>query len=97
MPDQEEDTQTRHTSPFEAIRRTSGTENEYWSARDLAKILGYKEWRNFTTAIEKAKEASEQSGQPFQTILLKPTKWLHLAPERSVKQKIIVSPAMHAI
>ena len=54
---------TGHTSPFEAIRRTNEEGHEYWSARDLAKILGYKEWRNFTTAIEKAKEACEHSGQ----------------------------------
>jgi DNA-damage-inducible protein D len=52
-----------HISPFEVIRRVSEEGNEYWSARDLAKILGYKEWRNFTTAIEKAKEACTSSGQ----------------------------------
>lgn len=52
-----------HISPFEVIRRVSEEGNEYWSARDLARILGYKEWRNFTTAIEKAKEACEGSGQ----------------------------------
>ena len=52
-----------HISPFDAIRRVSDDGSEYWSARDLSKILGYKEWRNFTTAIEKAKEACEGSGQ----------------------------------
>ncbi len=54
---------TSHTSPFEAIRRVDEEGQEYWSARDLSKILGYKEWRNFTTAIEKAKDACENSGQ----------------------------------
>lgn len=28
---------------------------EYWLARDLQKLLGYDEWRNFTKVIEKAK------------------------------------------
>src|SRR2546430_2188495 len=60
---QEENPAAKHTSPFEAIRRVNDDGTEYWSARDLAKILGYKEWRNFTTAIEKAKEACEGSGQ----------------------------------
>lgn len=35
---------------------------ECWSARDLQKILGYKEWRNFKKAILKASVACEQSG-----------------------------------
>ncbi len=58
-----EDSRVPHTSPFEAIREVAEDGSEYWSARDLSKILGYTEWRNFTTAIEKAKEACENSGQ----------------------------------
>ena len=27
---------------------------EYWMARDLQELLGYKEWRNFTKVIKKA-------------------------------------------
>ena len=46
---------------FEAARHDLG-ELECWSARDLQKILGYKEWRNFTNAIQKASKACEQSG-----------------------------------
>jgi DNA-damage-inducible protein D len=30
---------------------------EYWSARDLQKLLGYTDWRNFLAVIDKAKEA----------------------------------------
>ncbi|HJT56913.1 MAG TPA: DNA damage-inducible protein D [Ktedonobacteraceae bacterium] len=52
-----------NVSPFEAIRKEDEDGNEYWSARDLSKILGYTEWRNFTTAIEKAKKACQNSGQ----------------------------------
>jgi len=37
--------------------------NEYWSARDLAKILGYTEFRKFSNAIQKAETACENSGQ----------------------------------
>lgn len=30
---------------------------EFWYARDLQNLLGYARWENFTTAIEKAKQA----------------------------------------
>jgi DNA-damage-inducible protein D len=52
-----------HTSPFEAIRRVDEDGIEFWSARDLSKILGYTQWRNFVYALEKAKEACQNSGQ----------------------------------
>lgn len=55
--------QTAHISPFDGIRRTDDGGNEYWSARDLSKLLGYKDWRNFTKALGKAVEACEQSGR----------------------------------
>ena len=35
---------------------------EYWYARDLMKLLGYTEWRNFEKAIQRAQEACEKSG-----------------------------------
>ena len=52
-----------HNSPFEQIRKMSGEGAEYWSARDLAKILGYTQYNKFTNVIEKAKEACRNSGQ----------------------------------
>ena len=63
MGNENEETRVPHISPFEAIREEAEDGSEYWSARDLSKILGYTEWRNFTTAIEKAKEACQNSGQ----------------------------------
>ena len=35
---------------------------EFWFARDLQKILGYEEWRNFNLVIDKAKRSCETSG-----------------------------------
>ncbi len=32
---------------------------EYWLARELQELLGYSDWRNFTNAINKAKESCE--------------------------------------
>ncbi len=34
---------------------------ECWSARDLQVILGYSKWQNFQSALERAKEACENS------------------------------------
>jgi DNA-damage-inducible protein D len=54
---------SEQATPFEAIRQIDETGNEYWSARDLAKVLDYTQWRNFKTAINKAKVACANSGQ----------------------------------
>ncbi len=47
---------------LESIKKTKG-DVEFWSARDLMKVLGYSEWRKFLGVIEKAKEACTISGQ----------------------------------
>lgn len=36
---------------------------EYWLARELQLLLGYKEWRNFGLVIDKGKVACEKAGQ----------------------------------
>jgi len=36
---------------------------ECWSARELQKLLGYTQWRNFENIIDKAKEAGENAGE----------------------------------
>ncbi len=52
-----------YTSPFEQIRRESEDGIEYWSARDLAEVLGYSRWDKFKNAIQRAQLACEKSGQ----------------------------------
>ena len=42
---------------FENIKKIDEEGREYWSSRDLAKILEYKDYRNFLTVINKAKES----------------------------------------
>ena len=46
---------------FEKIKHTDDNGNEYWEARELQLILGYKEWRYFSAVIEKAQIACSQS------------------------------------
>lgn len=48
---------------FESIKRTNPYQAEYWSARDLAPLLGYSNWQNFEVAIKRGKTACEQVGQ----------------------------------
>ena len=36
---------------------------ECWSARELAAVMGYVQWRNFLSIIEKAKVSAENSGE----------------------------------
>lgn len=55
--------QTPHTSPFDGIRREDEHGNEYWSARELYRLLQYSTWQKFQKAIEEAKIACENSGQ----------------------------------
>lgn len=47
---------------FEQIKQLDNLGNEWWSARDMAKVLEYSEFRHFKPVIEKAKEACKNSG-----------------------------------
>lgn len=56
-------TKSRSTETvFEQSKKTDNLGNEYWSARELAKILEYSEYRHFLPVIERAKEACVNSG-----------------------------------
>jgi DNA-damage-inducible protein D len=66
---------SQHESPFDAIKRLTDRGIEYWSARDLYKLLGYKKWDNFLPAIKKAQDACRESGQAVSD---------HFPPSRNV-------------
>ena len=46
---------------FEDIKHIDEYGNEYWYARELQKVLEYKEWRNFKIVIDKAITSCENS------------------------------------
>jgi len=48
---------------FEEIKRINEIGQEYWSARELFKVLEYIKWERFLNVIAKAKEACKNSGQ----------------------------------
>ena len=55
--------QIPHTSPFDGIRHEDEQGKEFWSARELYKLLGYSTWQKIQKAIEQAQIACENSDQ----------------------------------
>lgn len=47
---------------FERIKRVNSTGAEFWSARELARVLEYVNFRNFQPVIDKARESCVKSG-----------------------------------
>lgn len=54
------------SSIFDQIKQIDANGNEYWTARTLAKVLDYTDFRNFLSVIEKAKEACINSKQQIE-------------------------------
>lgn len=50
-------------SGFEAARHADEDGMDYWEAREIAPLLGYKRWENFETAIGRAQAACANSGE----------------------------------
>ena len=48
-------------SIFESIKHTDEYDNEFWYARELQKVLEYKDQRNFLKVLSKAKDACKNS------------------------------------
>lgn len=53
----------KHHQTFAGLKQITNTGMEFWSSRQLAKVLDYAEYRNFQPVIEKARKACANSGQ----------------------------------
>jgi DNA-damage-inducible protein D len=53
----------RLASVFEQIKHTDENGNEFWSTRELSKVLEYSEYRHFLPVLARAKEACFKSKQ----------------------------------
>jgi DNA-damage-inducible protein D len=47
---------------FEQIKHTDEAGNEFWFARELAPVLEYAKWENFSKVIDRAMLACKNSG-----------------------------------
>jgi DNA-damage-inducible protein D len=50
------------SNTFERIKRVNPAGADFWSARELARVLEYTDFRNFIAVIAKAREACTNSG-----------------------------------
>lgn len=55
--------QSKSISIFEKLKKTDKAGNEYWSAKDLAKLLGYSRYSSFIEVLDKAKVSCINTGQ----------------------------------
>lgn len=53
---------TAKASPFDSIRQFDEQGNEFWTGRDLMKMMGYTRWDSFETPITQAIENLEING-----------------------------------
>jgi len=52
------------TGDFESRARHTENGVEFWLARDLQRLLGYEQWKNFKAVVDRAKLACETAGHP---------------------------------
>jgi hypothetical protein len=67
-------TSNENQSPFDSIRRFDEQGNEFWMARELMKLLGYKEWRKFHGVIERVERSINLQGQDSQDHIVRSDK-----------------------
>lgn len=60
-------------SPFDAIMRTDDYGNEYWSARELAPLMGYARWNEFESPLKRAMTASKNQGHEVEELFRRST------------------------
>lgn len=64
MPQEEITTLDEFIKKLEANAKKDENGIEYWSARDLQKVLGYSKWSNFENVIDRAKTSCQTFGKP---------------------------------
>ena len=72
---------------------------ECWSARELYKLLGYVEWRNFLTIVQKAKTACDNAGMGIKDHFVDVNKMVDLGSgsQRSVDNILLTRYACYLV
>ncbi len=86
------------TEDFESFaHETDGV--EFWFARDLQKLLGYEQWRNFNLVIDKAKVACQNAGQVVEDHFVAASKKVELGSGaiREIKDVMLTRYACYLI
>ena len=76
-----------NNNAFENIKHIDDYGNEFWFARELQKVLEYKEWRNFKVVIDKAKTSCENSKFNVSDHFVEVNKMIELG--KTAKRKIV--------
>ncbi len=63
---------------FEELKQINQYGAEYWYARDLQLLFGYRQWRSFENAIDKAVISCEQSGNKPENHFVRARKMVEL-------------------
>lgn len=63
---------------LEKMKRVSARGTDFWRAREIYETLGYAEWRNFETLIQRAQEASGGAGIDPENHFVATTKMVEL-------------------
>ena len=79
--------ETYDNRTFEDIKHINENGIEYWYARELQKVLDYKEWRKFEGVIQRAQEACKNSNVNLEDHFVGSDKMVQIGSGAKRKQK----------
>ena len=78
----------KNNKTFEEIKHIDESGVEFWYARELMKVLSYKDWRYFDAVIKKAKIACRNSGITDNDHFVVDNKMVQIGSGAERKQKL---------